>query len=43
MKMTKFELENETYYINGESVYDSHFIEVSADVAVKVIGGILKQ
>lgn len=36
--MTKFEFENETYYINGEAVYDSHFIEVSADVAAKVIG-----
>ena len=36
--MTKFEFEDETYYINGESVYDSHFIAVSADVAVKVIG-----
>ena len=36
--MTKFEFEDETYYINGESVYDSHFIAVSADVAVRVIG-----
>lgn len=36
--MTKFEFEDETYYINGESVYDSHFIAISADVAVRVIG-----
>lgn len=36
--MTKFEFEDETYYINGESVYDSHFIAVSTDVAIKVIG-----
>lgn len=35
--MKKFEFENEVYYINGDSIYDSHFIGVSADVAGKVI------
>ena len=35
--MTKFEFEDETYYINGESVYDSHFIAVSSDIADRVM------